>query len=68
MVEPLPLRLHRAASILSHTGDPGAVDAQTACCEVAARIVILEEALRALLAGREGAAEQAGRALAIDWS
>ena len=48
MVEPLPLRLHRAVSILSRTGDPGAADAQSACGEVAARIVILEEALRDL--------------------
>ena len=45
------LRLHRAASILSRTGDPGAADAQSACAEGAARIVILEEALRAVLSG-----------------
>ncbi len=45
MVEPLPLRLHRAVSLLSRIDDPAAADAQSACAEVAARIVILEEAL-----------------------
>ena len=68
MVEPLPLRLHRAVSILSCTGDPGAADAQSACAEVAARLIIMEEALRALLSNKEGAEEQARRALALDWS
>ena len=68
MIEPLPLRLHRAVSILSRTDDPGAADAQSACGEVAARLVILEEALRALLSNKEGAGEQARRALALDWS
>ena len=65
MTDPMPLRLHRAASILSRTGDPGAVDAQTACAETAARIVMLEEALHALLSGKEGAVEQARRVLAL---
>ena len=64
MIEPMPLRLHRAVSILSRSGDPGAPDAQSACAETAARIVRLEEALIALLAGREGAADQARRLLA----
>ncbi len=68
MIEPLPLRLHRAVSILSRTDDPGAADAQSACGEVATRLVILEEALRALLSNTEGAEEQARRALAYDWS
>ena len=68
MIDPLPLRLHRAASILSRTGDPGAADAQSACAETAARIVMLEEALLALLSGKEGAAEQARRVLAVEWS
>jgi hypothetical protein len=68
MAGPPPLRLQRALSILSRTDDPGAADAQSACGEVAARIVILEEALRALLAGDLGAEEKARRALAIDWS
>lgn len=68
MVEPLPLRLHRAASILSRTGDPGAADAQSACCEVAARLIIIEEALRALLLSKDGAVEQARRALSLDGS
>ena len=68
MIDPLPRRLHRAASILSRTGDPGAADAQSACAETAARVVMLEEALLALLSSQEGAAEQARRALAIDWS
>lgn len=54
-MDPMPLRLHRAASILSRTGDPGAADAQTACAETAGRIVMLEEALLAMLSGREGA-------------
>jgi len=49
MSEPMPLRLHRAVSILSRSGDPGAPDAQSACAETAARIVMLEEALIALL-------------------
>ena len=65
MTDPLPLRLHRAASILSLTGDPGADDAQAACAETAARLVILEEALLALLSGKKGAMEQARRVLAI---
>lgn len=47
MPDPLPLRLHRAVSILSRSNDPGAGDAQAACAEVAARIVLLEEALAA---------------------
>jgi len=64
VTEPLPLRLHRAASILSRTGDPGAADAQSACGEVAARIVMLEEALIAMLSGAKGAADQARRVLA----
>ena len=64
MVDPMPLRLHRAVSILSRTSDPGAADAQSACAETAARIVVLEEALIALLAGTNGAAEQAQRVLA----
>lgn len=64
MIDPLPLRLHRAASILSRSGDPGAADAQAACAETAARIVQLEEALIALLNGRKGAGEQAQRVLA----
>lgn len=64
MTDPLPLRLHRAASIISRTGDPGAADAQSACAETAARLVMLEEALLALLSGQEGAAEQARRVLA----
>ena len=84
VTDPLPLRLHRAVSILSRTGPlrlPGRLqgagsslpppaacgraDAQSACTETAARIVMLEEALRALLSGKEGAAEQARRVLAI---
>lgn len=64
MIDPLPLRLHRAVSILSRSGDPGAADAQAACAETAARIVQLEEALIALLNGRKGAGEQAQRLLA----
>ncbi len=64
MIDPLPLRLHRAVSILSRSGDPGAADAQAACAETAARIVQLEEALIALLNGRKGAGEQAQRVLA----
>ena len=63
MNDPLPLRLHRAVSILSRTGDPGAADAQSACAEVAARIVMLEEALIAVLAGAKGAVDQARRVL-----
>ncbi len=68
MIEPLPLRLHRAISILSRTDDPGAADAQSACGEVAARLVILEEALRAVLSGKKDAMDRARRALAYDWS
>ena len=64
MTESLPLRLHRAISILSRTGDPGAADAQSACGEVAARIIMLEEALIALLASVKSAADQAQRVLA----
>ena len=63
-VEPLPLRLHRAVSILSRSGDPGAPDAQSACAETAARLVIMEEALLAMLRGDVGARDQASRALA----
>lgn len=65
MIDPLPLRLHRAVSILSRTGDPRAADAQSGCVETAARIVMLDEALPALLSGNEGVAEQARRVLAI---
>jgi len=68
MVKPLPLRLQRALSILSRTDDPRAADAQSACGEVAAHNVILEEALRALLGGDTGAEDKARWALAIDWS
>ncbi len=50
MTEPLPLRLHRAVSILSRTGDPGAADAQSACGEVAARIVSKRLVMAVLLA------------------
>ena len=64
VTDPLPLRLHRAVSILSRTGDPGAADAQSACGEVAARIVMLEEALIAMLSGAQGAADQSKRVLA----
>jgi hypothetical protein len=64
MTDPLPLRLHRAASILSRSGDLDAADAQAACAETAARLVQLEEALIALLNGRKGADEQAQRVLA----
>ena len=62
-LEPLPLRLHRAVSILSRSGDPGAPDAQSACAETAARLVMLEEALLSLLRDEEGARDQAIRAL-----
>jgi hypothetical protein len=65
MMDRMPLRLHRAASILSRTGDPGAADAQAACAETAGRIVMLEEALLAMLSGKEGAVEQARRVLAL---
>ena len=64
MTDPLPLRLHRAVSILSRSGDPGAADAQAACVETTARIVQLEEALAALLNGVENADEQVLRILA----
>ena len=63
MIDPMPLRLHRAVSILSRTRDPDAGDAQAACAETAARIVMLEEALTALLNGADGAVEQARRVL-----
>ena len=65
---PLPFRLQRAAAILAYTDDPDAADAQSACREVAARIVSLEEALHAVLSGKEGAMEQARRTIAINWS
>ena len=59
MPAPLPERLHRAVSILSRTGDPGAAEAQSACAEVAARLVRLEEAVLALLRGELGAEARA---------
>ena len=62
--DPLPLRLHRAVVIISKSGDPGAPDAQSACAETAARIVMLEEALGAMLRKDEGAAAKALLALA----
>lgn len=65
LVEPLPLRLHRAVSILSCSGHLEAGDAQAACAETAARIVMLEEALIALLSGSPGAVDQARRVLAL---
>ncbi len=64
MPEPLPLRLHRAVSILSRSGDPGAADAQSACSEVAARLVQCEEALIAVLDGGVDARDRARRVLA----
>ena len=64
MTEPLPLRLHRAVSILSRSGDPGAADAQAACAEAAARLVQLEEALIALQNGDKGAHDQVRHVLA----
>jgi len=64
MIDPMPLRLHRAASIISRSGDPDAADAQSACAETAARIVMLEEALIALLSGAESAVDRARRLLA----
>ena len=60
----MPLRLHRAVSILSRSGDPEAGDAQAACAETAARLVQLEEALAALLSGADGAADRARQLLA----
>ena len=68
MVEQLPFRLHRAASIISRTDDPDKDDAQSACAETAARIVILEEALRAVVEGKPDAAERARWALGFKWS
>lgn len=64
MTDTLPLRLHRAVSILSRSKEPGAADAQAACAETTARIVQLEEALAALLNGVETAGEQVLRILA----
>lgn len=68
MIAPLPLRLYRAVSILSRSDHPGAVDAVSTCAEAATRLVMQEDALRALLADKEGAVEQARRALAFDWT
>lgn len=64
VIGPLPLGLHRAISLLSSVPDLEAADAQSACGEVAARIVMLEEALLAQLSGAKGAADQARRVLA----
>lgn len=66
MVDPMPLRLSRAMSIISRTRDPDAGDASAACGETSARIIMLEEALIALLTGGEGAVERAHRVLAIE--
>ena len=60
----LPLRLHRAIRIISMTGDPEAPDAQSAIGEVSARIVLLEEALHAVLCNQEHARDKAWRLLA----
>ena len=71
MIAPLPLRMHRAASIISRTSRTGAAeaaDAQSARTDVSARIVMLKEVLIALLSGEDGAAEQARRVLALDGS
>lgn len=59
MVDSMPLRLHRAASIISRSGDPGAADAQSTCAEVAARLVDLEQGMIALLEDSPGAREAA---------
>ena len=64
MIEPMPLRLHREAAVISRSGDPGAPDEQSACAETAARIVLLEEALIALLEGLDGASHRARQLLA----
>lgn len=66
MIDPMPLRLARAVSLLSRTGHPEAADAQSACAETSARIIMLEEALIALLTGAAGAEEQAHRVLRAD--
>lgn len=63
-LEPLPLRLHRAVSLLSASTDPRAPNAQSACGEVAARIVMLEEAVHALLRGDPDALERGRLVLA----
>lgn len=63
MTDPMPLRLHRAVSIIARIRDPDAEDAQAACAETSARIIMLEEALIALLTGADGVAEQAHRVL-----
>lgn len=71
LTDPPPLRLHRAAFLIprtSRTGDPEAAGAQSACVEVAWRIVTLEKTLLALMAGKERAAEHAWRVLSIHWS
>jgi hypothetical protein len=65
MTDPLPLRLHRAASILARSGDPQADDAQSACSEVAARLVQMEEALIAVLDGAGDSTERVRRVLAL---
>lgn len=56
----MPLRLHRAVSILLQSGDLGADDAQAACSETAALLVQLDEALAALLLGADAAGDKAG--------
>lgn len=61
----MPLRLHRAASIIACSGNAHAEDAQSACAEVAARLVLLEEAILALLRGDAGAEERARSVLII---
>ena len=64
MPDPLPLRLHRAVSILSRIGSPEATEAQVAIAETAARIVRLEEVLIQLLEGVTGAEQKARGVLA----
>lgn len=59
MINSLPLRLHCAIVILSQTNDAGASAAQSAIGETAGRIVMLEEALIAMLEGDDGAADRA---------
>ena len=59
----LPYHLHRAVQIVSLSGAADASDVQGALREIAARLVLLEETLNAVLTGEAGARDKAWRLL-----
>ena len=59
----LPHCLHRAVQIVSMSGAADAADVQGALGELTARLLLLEEALNAVLTGKAGARDEAWQLL-----